>query len=558
MSYSTEDLMFVPLGGSGEIGMNVNLYHYKDSWIMIDLGISFPDESTPGVDVILPDLKFIAARRDKLQGLVLTHGHEDHLGAIPYLWSQLGCPVYGSAFTLALLRRKLAESRGDFDIPLIEVGMSAPFNLGPFEIEMVGVNHSIPDPAALAIRTDAGTILHTGDWKFDKTPVLGEDTDRKRLSQIGDAGVLALVGDSTNAMVEGRTGSEADAQAGLIDAIAAAKGRVAITCFASNVGRISSIIKAAAANGRSVAIVGRALNRAISAAREVGYLPDLPDLVPEGDVDLLPRSSIVIVCTGTQGEPRAAMARIAAAAHESISLEAGDTVIYSSRQIPGNETAIARVQDMLIRRKILLVTDEDAPVHVSGHPSRDEMIEMYGLIRPKIAIPVHGTARHLQAHAALATSCQVGQTILPDNGVMIKFSQNEAEIIDHVHTGALTAEKGNVIDLQADMLRVRRRMLWNGVVSVSVVLNKAGHLSAVPYVVQSGLNDGDAGDDYVAAASIAAEDAVDRLGKSARRNDASVEDVVSQAVRRVARSMFGLRPITHVHVMRITIEDLQG
>jgi ribonuclease J len=359
-------------------------------------------------------------------------------------------------------------------------------------------------------------------------------------------------------MVEGRTGSENDAKEGLTCAIAKATGRVAVTCFASNVARITSICQAAKVNGRSVSIVGRALNRAISAAREVGYLADLPDLVPEGDVDLLPRDAIVIVCTGTQGEPRAAMARIAAASHESISLEAGDTVIYSSRQIPGNENAIARVQDMLVRRKINLVTDQDAPVHVSGHPSRDEMIEMYGLIRPKIAIPVHGTARHLLAHAALAEDCQVGQTILPDNGSMIRLSEDRAEIIDNVHAGALTSEKGNIIELHGNVMRTRRRMLWNGVVTVSVILNHSGTLCAVPSITQSGLGDGDVASDYIAAASIAVEDAVNILGKVARRNNASVEDVVSQAMRRVARSMFGLRPIAQVHIMRVGAEDLRA
>ncbi len=558
MNYLKDDLLFAPLGGSGEIGMNVNLYHFQDSWIMVDLGISFPDESTPGVDVILPDLKFIADRREKLSGLVLTHGHEDHLGAIPYLWSQIGCPIYGSAFTLALLRRKLSESRGEFDIPLHEIGMNAPFELGAFEIEMVTLNHSIPDPAALVIRTDAGTIFHTGDWKFDKTPVLGSDTDRARLAAVGDEGVLALVGDSTNAMIEGRTGSENEAKKGLTEAIAKAAGRVAVTCFASNVARIDSICHAAKANGRSVAIVGRALNRTVSVAREVGYLANLPDLVPEGDVGLLPRDSIVIVCTGTQGEPRAAMARIAAASHESISLEPGDTVIYSSRQIPGNENAISRVQDMFIRRGINLVTDQDAPVHVSGHPSRDEMIEMYGLIRPKISIPVHGTARHLLAHAALARGCQVGQTILPDNGTMIRLSGDRAEIIENIHTGALTSEKGNIIELQAEMMRVRRRMLWNGVVTVSVILNQSGKLCVAPSIAQSGLGEGDVVSDYIAAASIAVEDAIDILGKAARRNDASVEEVVSQVVRRVARSTFGLRPIAQVHIIRLGEEDLRA
>ena len=558
MTYSTTDLLFVPLGGSGEIGMNVNLYHYQDSWIMVDLGISFPDDSTPGVDVILPDLKFIAERREKLAGLILTHGHEDHLGAIPYLWSQIGCPIYGSAFTLALLRRKLTESRGDFDIPLHEMGMNAPRQIGAFEIEMIALNHSIPDPAALAIRSAAGTILHTGDWKFDKAPVLGTDTDATRLRAVGDAGVLAMVGDSTNAMVDGRTGSESEAQLGLTEAIAQASGRVAVTCFASNVARIQSICMAAQANGRSVAIVGRALNRAISAAREVGYLNDLPDFVPENDIDLLPPDSLVIVCTGTQGEPRAAMARIAAGTHETVSLQAGDTVIYSSRQIPGNETAIARVQDMLIRRNINLVTDHDAPVHVSGHPSRDEMVDMYGLVRPKIAIPVHGTARHLQAHAELAKACQVQQTLLPDNGAMIRLNGAEVAIIDNVHTGAMTSEKGNIIELQSDVLRSRRRMLWNGVVTVSVILNKSGHLCVLPSVAQTGIGDGAAASDFVAAATLAVEDAIDVLGKTARRQDESVEEVVSQAVRRVARSMFGLRPIAQVHIMRVAEEDLRA
>ena len=558
MTYSHNDLLFVPLGGSGEIGMNVNLYHYRGRWIMVDLGISFPDENTPGIDVVLPDLSFIADRRDALDGLVLTHGHEDHLGAIPYLWSQIGCPVYGTAFTLALLRRKLDETRGDFDIPLIEIGMNAPVTLGPFEIEAVALNHSIPDPAALAIRCDIGTVLHTGDWKFDAKPVLGQDTDALRLKTIGDAGVLAMVGDSTNAMVPGRTGSETHARKGLTDAIAAATGRVAVTCFASNVARIDSICAAARANDRAVAVVGRALNRAISAAREVGYLADLPDLVSEDDVDLLPPHSLVIVCTGTQGEPRSAMARIAAGTHETVSLDPGDTVIFSSRQIPGNETAISRVQDMLVRRQIHLVTDEDAPVHVSGHPSRDEMIDMYRLVRPKIAVPVHGTARHLVAHAALAESCQVSQTIMPDNGVVIRLNGDRPGVIDNVHTGAMTAEKGNIIELQSDRLRARRRMLWNGVVTVSLVMNRAGGLCALPSVAQSGIGDGEAGSDYVAAASLAAEDAVNALGKSARRNDASVEDVVSQAVRRVARSMFGLRPIAQIHITRLAEEDLRA
>jgi ribonuclease J len=560
--YNNSDFLFVPLGGSGEIVMNANLYHYNGSWLMVDLGISFPDDSMPGIDVVLPDLTFIEQRRDRLAGLVLTHGHEDHLGAIPYMWSQLGCPVYGSAFTLALLRRKLSENGRQENIPLIEIGPESVTDIGPFSVEMVGLTHSIPDPTALAIRCEAGTVLHTGDWKFDPAPGLGDETDTTRLAQIGDEGVLAMVGDSTNAMVEGRTGSEADAEAGLRDVIAAATGRVAVTCFSSNVARLQSIIRAARANDRSVAVVGRAIKRAISAAQEVGYLRDLPDFVPEEDVNLLPRNNIVIICTGTQGEPRAAMAKIAAGAHESVTLEKGDTVVYSSRQIPGNEPAIARVQDALIRRRINLITDEDAPVHVSGHPSREEMVEMYGLVKPRIAIPVHGTARHLAAHAELAEACQVRQTLLPDNGTVIRLAGQgddaEAAIIDNVKTGALTHEKGKILEIQSDMMRARRRMLWNGVATASLVMNRNGGLCAVPAVSQTGIGDESAAADYIATASLAIEDALAGMGRAARRDDTNVEEIAGQALRRVARNMFGLRPIAHVHIMRVSEDDLRG
>ena len=344
--------------------------------------------------------------------------------------------------------------------------------------------------------------------------------------------------------------------------IAAAKGRVAVTCFSSNVARFQSIVRAAQASDRSVAVVGRAIKRAISAAQEVGYLRDLPDFVREEDIDLLPRDNLVIICTGTQGEPRAAMAKIAAGVHESVTLEQGDTVIYSSRQIPGNEPAIAKVQDALIRRRINLVTDDDAPVHVSGHPSRDEMVEMYGLVKPRIAIPVHGTARHLVAHAELAETCQVRQTLLPDNGTVIRLAgkggDSEAEIIDNVKTGALTHEKGKIVEIQSDMMRARRRMLWNGVVTTSLVMNRSGALCAVPAVSQTGIGDEAAAADYIATASIAVEDALSGMTRNARRDDGSVEEIAGQALRRVARSMFGLRPIVHVHVMRLDDGDLQG
>lgn len=321
--FSSDELVFVPLGGSGEIGMNANLYHYKDRWLMIDLGISFADDDMPGVDVILPDIDFIAERRDRLDAIILTHAHEDHFGAIPYLWDRLKVPVYGTAFTIALLKRKLAEQRYEHKIPLHVLDYNIDFKLGPFSLELVQLNHSIPDPAAIVLSTEKGRVLHTGDWKFDATPHLGHDTDKDRLKVIGDAGVLAMVGDSTNAMVEGRTASEDSVRVGLTEVIKKAENRVVITCFASNVARIDSILKAAQANDRSVCIVGRALNRTIAAAQDAGYLDDMPDLVSETDFELIPRENIVLICTGSQGEPRAAMSRIAAGQHDTVKLSSG-------------------------------------------------------------------------------------------------------------------------------------------------------------------------------------------------------------------------------------------
>ena len=553
-----DDLIFLPLGGSGEIGMNANLYHYKGRWLMIDLGISFPDDTMPGVDVVLPDLRFIEERSENLEAIILTHAHEDHFGAIPYLWERLQVPVYGTAFTLALLRRKLAEARLDVHIPMHEIEYNIDYNFGPFSVELVSMTHSIPDPAALVLRTPEGVVLHTGDWKFDATPMLGEDADKARLRALGDEGVMALIGDSTNAMVPGHTPSEAVACAGLTKVIAEAENMVAVTCFASNVARIESIITAASANNRSVCIAGRALNRTISAAKEVGYLRDIPDFVPESDASLIPRENLVVICTGSQGESRAAMARIANGMHEQISLNAGDTVIFSSRKIPGNEQAIGRVQDALLRGRVHLVTDEEADVHVSGHPSRDELTEMYSLIRPKIAIPVHGTARHLLAHAELAENCQVAQTLIPENGDMIKFKAGKAEIEGQAPTGLLTHEGGEIVDLQSDFLRVRRRMLWNGTVTISVVLSGAGHLLMAPQISQSGLCSDQQEGDFIADASLAVEGALMDHFEKSKKDNRTYEQIVTSAVRSLAKQRFRLRPTVHAHILQASDEELRA
>ena len=550
MNFSEDELIFVPLGGSGEIGMNVNLYHYKSEWLMIDLGISFSDETTPGIDVILPDIRFAEERRVNLKGIILTHAHEDHFGAIPYLWDKLRVPIYGTAFTLALLRRKLAEAKLPDEIPLHEIKYNIDYNFGAFTIEFVALSHSIPDPAALIIKTDKGQILHTGDWKLDETPMLGRKTDVERLKQVGDKGVIALVGDSTNAMVEGRTPSEAVAREGLTNVIANAQKTVAITCFASNVARIDSIVAAAKANNRHVCIVGRALHRTISAAKDTGYLTDLPDFVSEHDAGLMPRENLVIICTGSQGESRAALAKIANGMHENIKLNSGDIVIYSSRQIPGNQNAIAKVQNQLLRQKINIITDEDAPVHVSGHPARDELVDLYNLVRPKIAIPIHGTARHLEAHSKLAISCQVSQTLIPENGDVIRFTSSEAKVVDSVEVSQFTHESGNVVDLQSEMLRSRRQMLWNGSVSVSILLDKTGTLLQAPAVSQDGVCVLEEESEYIAEISLLVDTQLEKANSKILFDDSAIETMLIGKVKSATKSRFSIRPKVHMHVIR--------
>ncbi|MBT5798951.1 MAG: ribonuclease J [Alphaproteobacteria bacterium] len=552
MNISHDELVFVPLGGSGEIGMNVNLYHYQSDWLMIDLGISFSDETTPGVDIILPDIRFAEAHKENLKALILTHAHEDHFGAIPYLWDRLRVPIYGTAFTLALLRRKLAEAKLSETIPLYEIHYNKEYNFGAFDVEFIALSHSIPDPAAIVIKTDQGQILHTGDWKLDDAPMLGNKTDTNRLKQIGDEGVIALIGDSTNAMVEGRTPSESVARQGLTEVMAKAKKAVAVTCFASNVARIDSIVAAAKANSRHVCVVGRALHRAISAARDTGYLTNLPDFVSEEDAGLMPRENLVIICTGSQGEVRAALAKIANNMHEYIHLQSGDMVIYSSRQIPGNENAIAKVQNQLLRRKIEIITDEEAPVHVSGHPARDELSDLYHIIRPQIAIPVHGTARHLEAHAKLAKACQVPQTLIPENGNIISFQKNKANVIDTVEVSQFTHESGNVIDLQSDMLRSRRQMLWNGSVSVSILLDSMDILIQAPTISQEGVCLEEEESDYLGSISLLVDNQLEKANTKILSDDNAIKKMVIGRVKSATKSRFRIRPKVHMHVIRIS------
>ena len=542
-----DELAFLALGGVGEIGMNLALYGFAGRWLMIDCGITFADGSLPGVDVVMADASFIAERSDTLVGLVATHAHEDHIGAIPYLWPRLKCPVYATPFTAALLRAKLAEAGLEDEVPIVEVPISGKFAIGPFELELVTLTHSIPEPNAVVLRTPLGVVLHTGDWKFDPDPLIGPSSDMAALERLGDAGVLAMICDSTNAMRRGEAGSEAAVRRSLVDLVGRCRNRAVIACFASNVARLESAAVAAAAHDRHVALVGRSLWRIERAARETGYLKDVPPFLSEEEAAYLPRDKVLLLCTGSQGEPRAALVRIAQNEHAHIVLEDGDTVIFSSRVIPGNERAIGRLQNLLVGLGVEIITEHDYFVHVSGHPAQDELERMYRAVRPRIAVPVHGEARHLLAQARLAEACGVQQVIVTRNGEVVKLAPGPAAVIGEVPVGRLAADGKALLDPAGEIIKDRQRMTFNGAALATIVLDAEGRLMAPPRVTMQGVGEDEAEGEL--AGKVA--DAIDALTPRERRDDAAVGEAARIAVRRAARARHGKRPVTQVHVVRL-------
>jgi ribonuclease J len=544
-------LYFVPLGGAGEIGMNLNVYGYQDDWLIIDCGVTFGDDSQPGVEVVMPDPGFIAERRDRLLGIVATHAHEDHIGAIPYLWRQLRCPIWATPFTASFLRAKLAETGLADQVKINVVPLSGRFTIGPFDLELITLTHSIPEPNAVALRTPVGTVLHTGDWKFDPDPLIGPTADEGALIRLGDGGVLALIGDSTNALRHGTSGSEAELRRSLTDLIGRYDARVAVACFASNVARLESIAHAAAAHGRDVALVGRSLWRIDKAARENGYLTNLPRFLTEDEAGYIPRDRILLICTGSQGEPRSALSRISRDDHPHVLLETGDVVIFSSRIIPGNEKPINRLQNALVRLGVEIVTEEDHFVHVSGHPARDELVRMYQMVRPRIAVPVHGEARHLIAHAELAGECQVQQPLVIQNGDVVRLAPTGASVVDEVPVGKLASDGKGLLPLDGTALKDRRRITLNGTVVATLAFNRRGEPLAPPTISMIGVVEPAAADAAAPALRIALERALDELPGGLRRDDEAVRDAARRALRRVLNERFGKRPLVEIHLVRI-------
>jgi ribonuclease J len=550
MTVPTDDeLLFLALGGAGEIGMNLNLYGHAGKWLMVDLGIAFADETMPGVEVVMPNPAFIEERRKSLVGIVLTHAHEDHLGAVADLWPRLEAPVYATPFAAAVLRRKLAEADLLDAVPITEIPLRGRFSLPPFELEFITMTHSILEPNALAIRTRLGTVFHTGDWKIDPEPLLGEVTDEAMLRRIGEEGALAMVCDSTNVFVEGEAGSESTVRANLEKLVKASKGRVAVTCFASNLARVESAALAAVAAGRHPVLSGRALQRMVDAAQECGYLLDFPECVPEPQAGYLPRDKVVFICTGSQGEPRASMAKLANGDHRDLTLEAGDTAIFSSRIIPGNEHSVGRLHNALVARGVEVITDREALIHVSGHPARDELVQVYQWIRPKIALPVHGEVRHMVEHAALARACQVPETVVAPNGSLVRLAPGPAEIIDHVPVGRLARDGDGVVPLEGEALRERRKLLWNGAAAATLVIDRRGRAVAPPKVSLRGIDDADGSLGEAIEAGL--QEMLADLSAAARGDDARIKEAARIAVRRVVRAHLGKKPLTDVHIVRI-------
>ena len=547
-----DELVFLALGGIGEIGMNCYLYGLGPAdarqWLMVDLGITFPEgENDPGIDVILPDLRFIEAERASLAGIVLTHAHEDHFGAVAELWWRLRAPIYATPFAAALLAAKLSEFGGRERPEVRVVALDSRFAVGRFDIELISLAHSIPESNALLLRTPLGSVLHTGDWKLDAAPLLGAPVDLSRLVQLGDDGVRAIVCNSTNALREGRSPSERDVARTLSGLIRAAKGRVAVTIFASNVSRIRAVADAARSARRQLVVAGRAMHRIIAAAMDTGYLPSDFKYHDQEHYQYLERDETVVLCTGSQGEPRAAMARIAEDQHPHISLGRGDLVIFSSRTIPGNERAVGRIHNQLVDLGCELLTDADALVHVTGHPRREELKEMYGWVRPQVAIPMHGEARHLAEHAKLARAAGVNEVVAVRNGDVVRLGPGAAEVIDQAPVGRLYRDGRLLLAAEDGPLRQRRALAFAGIVIVSLTLSLRGELLADPLIMLDGVPalDG-SGASMLEHLLDVVDDTLKSIPASRRREGETVREAVRRAVRARVEDLWGKRPITKV------------
>ncbi len=537
---------FLPLGGAGEIGMNLNLFGHNKEWIIVDCGITFGDRL--GIDIIMPDPSAILEHADNIKALVLTHAHEDHIGAVPYLWPYLKCPIYATPFTAQVLRQKLEEKSWAKQVNIIEVPLSGRVQIGSFDIEYITLTHSIPEPNALAIRTDLGCVLHSGDWKLDPQPLLGEATNENRLKEIGKEGVLALICDSTNVFDKGSTGSEGDVRVEMEKLIAQIPdGRIAVCCFSSNVARVESIAVVAQKNGRKVALVGRSLEKMIRAATHAGYLKGLPGFIPAEQAMDMPRDKVLFISTGSQGEARSALARVAQRDHHIISLDKGDTAIFSSRVIPGNERTIASMQNRLIHQGIRVITSHEEDIHVSGHPAQEDLRAMYSWVKPKALIPVHGEARHMYAQAELGLANGIDQVLVPANGTLIELAGSAPKIIETVDSGRWGIDGKCLVNMQSPILKERHKLSVQGIIFLSIPVDNIYQLEGTPVVSSYGLVE--AGEE----AERLSEDMHGIIRQAMRHNQGKEKnyiEAIQRAVRHECNQRFGKKPVTDVHFVK--------
>lgn len=550
--FKKDALYFIPLGGSEQFGMNMNAYICNDEILVVDCGIGFADERFPGIEILLPDTAFLEARQKHITGLIVTHAHEDHIGAVARLWKRFKCPVYASPFTAEILIRKFDEE-GITNPDIRIVKPMSTVQIGGFKTQFVPVAHSIPDACALIIETPLGRVVHSGDWNLDPNPVTGKPTNPQPFRDAGKAGVLAYIGDSTNAEVDGTAGSESCVADGLASEFKLCEGRIFVTLFSSNIGRVISIARAAQKSGRKVGVVGRSLHRMIEAARSCGYMKGIPDFIDEDDIQYQDKDKIVVIVTGSQGEFRAALARIARGEFREINVQRGDTVIFSAREIPGNERQINEVKNNLSATGVRIITprDTDNKIHVSGHPCRDEIREMFQWVKPQIVVPVHGERTQLDAHARLAREAQIKHVIVPNNGSVIQLAPAQPAIIDHVETGMLAVDQQRIISADHRSIVERRKLQYTGVIHVSLLMDKKGKIKGEPVMETLGLFDLQNPKERRAEDRLYEEifDVVDNLPHDKLQDIEFVEDKIGIALRRSVKNMLGIRPKTTVHVL---------
>lgn len=544
-----DDLLFVPLGGSNEIGMNLNLYHFGGKWLMVDCGIGFAGEWLPGVDIVVPDVSFIAERKEDLLGLVITHAHEDHVGAVPYVWRELECPIYTTPFTAAFLRNKINEMGPGKKPEVIEMKNGGKTDIGPFGVELVELTHSIPEMQAVAITTPKGVVMHTGDWKFDAEPLVGPVSNYDALKNYGDKKVLAMVCDSTNVFVEGESGSEGEVRRHLIEAIHGCKERVVLATFASNFARVKTAIEAAEATGRVVALAGRSLHRVVEAARESGYLSSKVEFVSDREIMNIPRKDALIISTGCQGEPRAALTRIARGDHPSIRLQPGDTVILSSRKIPGNEQRINWVHNALVQKKVEVITEKEHFIHVSGHPCRAELKKMYELVRPMIAVPTHGEPRHLHEHCKFARSMGVKETVEAKNGAVIWLEPGEASVLDHVPSGYVAVDGTSLIPTDGEIIRTRRKLRDDGIVIIAAAIDDTRRLAGDLQFAAPGLLDEEEDAELIEELIAELTAIIEKAPKKAKPTD--IKESLRLCARKLIKNELDKKPVIQVMLTQV-------